>query len=321
MTSNGLPPILYRPARDTDVERTYEVFVQAADDLGARLGRPARASVSAPPVRALLVRRAVLRHDGERFWVAESDGVVVGFGMAILRDDVWHLAALHVMPAFQGRGIGSALIRRTLDGTRPTTVLTVLTDASNPISNALYLRFGMLPQDSILAFDGLVEGVEAGGPVNMAGGEGATGGVRGLTTRPLDLQRDQAALASIDLATIGFARPTDHVMWTTVPGLAGHLALRGGVVRGYLYASDAGAIGPGAVHDPADLAPALELAALDARDRGASSLHVRVGGSARTAVAWLIEHGFRLSTTGLFLTSRPVGRLDRYATSGGDALY
>jgi ribosomal protein S18 acetylase RimI-like enzyme len=314
MTSNGLPHILFRPARDADVERTYEVFVQAADDLGARLGRPSRAAVSAPSLRALHVRRAVLKHDGERFWVAEAEGVVVGFGMAILRDDVWHLAALHVMPAFQGRGIGSELIRRTLDGTRPTTILTVLTDASNPISNALYLRFGMLPQDSILAFDGLVEGVKAGG-------DGRTGGVGGLTTRPLDLERDQAALASIDLATIGFARPTDHVMWTTVPGLAGHLVLRGGVVRGYLYASDAGAIGPLAVHDPADLTAALRLAALDAHDRGASSLHVRVCGSARTAVAWLIEHGFRLSTTGLFLTSRPVGRLDRYATSGGDALY
>ena len=314
MTSNGLPPILFRPARDADVERTYEVFVQAADDLGARLGRPSRAAASAPSLRALHVRRAVLKHDGERFWVAEAEGVVVGFGMAILRDDVWHLAALHVMPAFQGRGIGSELIRRTLDGTRPTTILTVLTDASNPISNALYLRFGMLPQDSILAFDGLVEGVKAGG-------DGRTGGVGGLTTRPLDLERDQTALASIDLATIGFARPTDHVMWTTVPGLAGHLVLRGGVVRGYLYASDAGAIGPLAVHDPADLTAALRLAALDAHDRGASSLHVRVCGSARTAVAWLIEHGFRLSTTGLFLTSRPVGRLDRYATSGGDALY
>jgi len=314
MTGNHPPPILYRSARGADVERTYEVFIAAADDLAARSGRTSRATVSTPPVRALVVRRALLRSDGDRFWVAEADGVVIGFGMAILRDDVWHLAALHVMPPFQGHGIGSELIRRTLAGTRPTTILTVLTDASNPISNALYMRFGMLPQDSILSFDGPVAGIEAGS-------NRGTGGVGDLGTRPFDLGRDQAALASIDLATIGFARPTDHVMWTSVPGLAGHLLLRGGVVRGYLYASDAGAIGPVAVHDPADLAPALTLAARAARDRGATNLHARICGSARTSAAWLIERGFRLSTAGLLLSSRPVGRLDRYATSGGDALY
>ena len=329
----SMPPhVTYRPARDTDVERTYAVFLEAADDLNARVGRPPRAGTGAPPHRALALRRSCVRHDGERFWVAEADGAVVGFAIAILRDDVWHLAALHVQPAHQGRGIGSELMRRSMAGAGPTTALTVLTDAVNPISNAIYMRAGMLFQDAMLTFDG-----PSVAPIRDEGDEPKTTDKPkptddGPTTadhpaaRPfeqvaLSRPRDHAVLAALDLASIGFARSVDHDLWGSIDGLKGVLLVRDGVVRGYAYVAADGAIGPLAVLDPAELGPALDVAAAMASEAGAASIHVRVPGSARVAAEWLVARGARLSGIGLFLASRPVGRLDRYITSGGDAFY
>lgn len=303
------PNVSYRPARDTDVERTYAVFLEAADDLNARIGRPPRAGTGAPPHRALALRRSCVRHDGDRFWVAEMDGAVVGFAIAILRDDIWHLAALHVQPAHQGRGIGSELVRRSMAGCGPTTALTTITDAVNPISNAIYMRAGMLFQDAMLTFDG-----PSVAPIR-------DDGIEPLEQVAVSRPRDYKVLAAIDLATIGFARSVDHDLWGSIEGLQGVLLVRDGVVRGYAYVAADGAIGPLAVLDPADLAPALDVAAAMAATLGADSIHARIPGSARVATEWLVARGARLSGIGLFLASRPVGRLDRYVTSGGDAFY
>jgi len=319
------PGVSFRPARDADVERTYEVFLEASDDLSKRVGRPPRAGTGAPPRRALALRRSCVRHDPDRFWVAEADDRVIGFAIAILRDDVWHLAALHVVPEYQGGGIGTELTRRSLAGTGPATALTVITDAVNPISNALYMRAGMLFQDAMLTFDAPMPASGDAGEALAAAPddphEPSAAGGRTLERRPIDLAADQHLLASIDLSTIGFARPMDHELWASIEGLRGMLLERDRVTVGYAYASADGAIGPLAVHDPSDLPAALTAAAAAAAEAGAVSIHVRIPGSARLAASWLVARGARLSSIGLFLASRPVGRLDRYVTSGGDAFY
>ncbi len=80
---------------------------------------------------------------------------------------------------------------------------------------------------------------------------------------------------------MGFARPTDHDFWAGVPGLAGHLLEERGTVKGYLYLSDAGAVGPaavGAADDvPSVLATAARLARAAARQTSMSGSPVRPG--------------------------------------------
>jgi GNAT superfamily N-acetyltransferase len=303
--------ITYRRARTEDAERTFEVVQEAADDLNRKAGRPV--GMALPAARVIRFRHFAVRYDPDRFWVAEAGGRMVGSGFASLRDDVWYLGGLHVLPDYQSRKIGSELIRRCLSGTRQSTTLTVLTDALNPVSNGLYLRFGMLPQDSTLTYDGpLGEGEGTGGRADAH---------RVFTSRPIDLERDQPTLAALDLGSVAFARPVDHEFWTGVPGLTGVILEAGGSARGYAYVSDAGAIGPVAVTTPEDLRPALDLCADTAAASGAASLHLRVNGVAREASAWAVDRGLRLTGIGLMLSSRPVGRLDRYVTSGADALY
>lgn len=302
------PAITYRRARVEDAERTFEVVQAAAGELNRQMGRPV--GMALPAARVIRFRHFAVRYDTDRFWVAEAEGRIVGAGFASLRDDVWYLGGLHVLPEFQSRKIGSELIRRCLSGTRPSTTLTVLTDALNPISNGLYLRFGMLPQDSTLTFDG-----------PLAAGSGDASPAQAFRSQPIELSRDLGTLAALDLGTVGFARPMDHEFWTGVPNLNGMLLEAEGSVRGYAYVSDAGAIGPVAVTHPDDLAPTLEVCADLAEANGATTLHIRVNGSAREAAAWAVRRGLRLTGIGLMLSSQPVGTLDRYVTSGADALY
>ncbi len=295
-------PITYRRAREADAERTFEIVQEAAGDLNRKMGRPVAPAL--PAARVIRFRHFCVRYDGERFWVAEDGPLMVGAAYATLRDDVWYLAALHVLPDYQGRKIGTELIERTLTGTRPSTALTVLTDALNPVSNGLYLRHGMLPQDSTLTFDGPI-GADHGG----------------FAARPINLAGDLGTVAGLDLGAVGFARPTDDEFWTGVPGLTGVMLEDEGSVQGYAYVSAAGAIGPIAVTRPEDLTPALDAVAGIASDAGATTLHIRVGGAARHASEWAVKRGLLLTGIGLMLSSRPVGRLDRYVTSGADALY
>ena len=301
-------PITYRRAREVDAERTFQIVQEAAGDLNRKMGRPVAPAL--PAARVIRFRHFCVRYDGERFWVAEDGPLMVAAAYATLRDDVWYLAALHVLPGYQSRKIGTELIRRTLTGTRPSTTLTVLTDALNPVSNGLYLRHGMLPQDSTLSFDGPV-----------VGGSGAPARGPVFRTRPIELARDLGTLAALDLGSVGFQRPTDHEFWTGVPGLSGVILESEGSLRGYAYVSAAGAIGPIAVARPEDLPPALDATAAIAAANGAGTLHVRIDGSARDAAEWAVGRGLLLTGIGLMLSSRPVGRLDRYVTSGADALY
>jgi GNAT superfamily N-acetyltransferase len=300
--------ITYRRARTEDAERTFEIVQESAGELNRRSGRPVAAAL--PAERVIRLRHFCVRYDPDRFWVAEADGRMVAAAYATLRDDVWYLDALHVLPEFQSRKIGSELILRCLAGTGPDTALTVLTDALNPVSNGLYLKFGMLPQDSTLSFDGPIGSADE--PVDARSA---------FSARQIDLTTDQAVLAALDLATVAFARPTDHEFWTGVPGLHGRILERDGSARGYLYVSSAGAIGPIALTRREDLGTALDMAAGLAAESGARTLHLRIFGSARLAADWSIRRGLRLAGIGLMLSSRPVGRLDSYVTSGADALY
>ncbi len=175
-----------------------------------------------------------MRHDPDGFWVGEADGEVVGFGIAVQREHVWYLAALHVLPAYQSRGLGTEIIRRALAAARPGSLLTVGTDARNPISNALHGRFGMFPQVPLL---------EVGGAATVATDAGPL--VPGLPAAEI--------LAAIDRGALDAARPEDHEFWGSVPGLYAYTVARDGRAVGYAYVQADGVIGPIAVLDPADL--------------------------------------------------------------------
>jgi GNAT superfamily N-acetyltransferase len=293
--------IAFRRAVPGDFRTTYDIFLEAADHLARTRGWTPTKRPADPPERFMAFRASVLRHDPDGFWVAEVDGALVGFGIAVQREHVWYLAALHVRPAYQSRGVGAEIIRRALAAAAPGSLLTVGAEARNPASNALYGRFGMFPETPLL---------ELSGPPTAGQTDLLERGVPGILR-----------LAAIDRAILGVARPEDHEFWASVPGLHGFTVVRDAVPVGYAYVQADGAIGPVAVLDTPDLADAVDASIAVAADLGATTARVRIPGVARETVSRLLARGWRYGdSVTLVLTSGRWGRWDGYVTSGADAL-
>jgi GNAT superfamily N-acetyltransferase len=252
------------------------VFVAAEGELLRRHGFGW--STSPPLERFTSLHRHLLAHDGQRCFVAEADGRVVGYSALIVREETSYLAALFVDPGFQGVGVGRELLALTY-AEAPARRMTI-SDAIQPISNALYARYGMLPATPILGFDGqpsriLPSGLEASQPTAVA-------------------------LASLDQAAYGFDRSVDHAFWATVASPT--LWLRGGEPVAYSYRWSIGRVGPVAARDEASAA-----AALWAEIAREPSTRVEIPGTGRSLVQVAFAAGLRLAApAGLLLLSEGV---------------
>lgn len=267
------PRIAYRQATDADIEAEHAVFVAAEGDLLERHGfgwpEPPPLERMAPGLRHLLA------HDGGRCFVAEQDGRVVGYSAVFVRQDTAFLAALFIDPSHQGMGVGRELFALAFDGAPPRRL--TISDAIQPISNAIYARNGLLPITPILGFRGEVTGVRASGL------EAAT--------------PESDALAALDLAAYGFDRAVDHVYWAT--RARPMLWLREGSPVAYSYRWPTGRIGPIAGRDETTAAAAL-LAELE--QPGAVS--VEIPGTSRSLVRVALGAGLQLlAPAGLLLVS------------------
>ena len=170
----------YRPVRRGRARRLRR-------DLAARhqrLHRPARPVPELPTDTGSLVRLyAHLRStDPERFVAAvvpDGDAPggerIVAFASALLRERLWYLSMLFVMPEAQGAGVGRALLARVAPPADAATIRSTATDSAQPISNALYASLGIVPRVPLLNLIGLPERPEAFGPLP---GERDAGAVR-----------------------------------------------------------------------------------------------------------------------------------------------
>jgi GNAT superfamily N-acetyltransferase len=178
----------------------------------ARLNQPWFAGDLEPLARLL---GHVLATDPSRFAVATDprDGDrVIGFGSATQRAGVWFLGMLFVLPAYQGSGIGRVLLERILPpgATRVDRVaardglpvLGTATDSVQPISNALYSQYGMVPRVPVFNL--------VGRPTRLAALGALPAGVRMTEATPATRAVDLADLGAVDAATLGYAHPEDH---------------------------------------------------------------------------------------------------------------
>ncbi len=298
-----------RLAQDADLEATYQVYLSANEDFNRRIGRNVDLQEHTLPTRALAVRKNALRSDRERFWVVESGKSIVGFGLAIRRPAFWYLAAMHVLPAFQGQGIGGMLIRRCLgdlDGNERELPLFTTSDSANLASTGLYTRRGLLPQDVILQLRGL--------PTSL--------GVSSVSLRPADWPAAKDACGRMDQIVFGTTRPEDHHCWAQVPSMALYVAYCQDRFIGYIYVDCDGALGPAAVEQPELLAPTISAAFSTYAAGHGSGVQIRVPGAARHCLSALFTSGFSgITEVRLLLSSRNFGRFDRYLPSGADALF
>lgn len=269
-----------RPTAAGDLPALHEVFVDAVGELHRRHGF---AAPGAPlPIFELL--QAHVMATGASMVAVDGDRPVA-FGSAWWRGDDWFLASLFVAPGAQGRGLGTALLEAVWgDGfARRRTI----TDAFQPVSNALYAGRGLVPAVPVLDFAGAPVGAEPG---TLEAGEGDP--------------------APIDALAYGFDRAPDHELWSgAAPRTVWH---RKGRPVAYSYRLGA-AIGPVAGIDAAAAAAALAAELARARE----PVRVRIPGSARRLVEVALRHGLRLSPTpGLLLLSEQARPPDALALAG-----
>jgi GNAT superfamily N-acetyltransferase len=249
-----------RPTTAGDLEALHTLFLDAIGDVY----RSHAFDPPAPPLEVFANQQLHIVETG-RSIVAEARGAVVGFASAWARGGDWFLASLFVAPAAQGAGAGSLLLDAVWgDAPRRRTI----TDAIQPISNALYARRGLVPATPVLTF---------GGP----------------TRTEARVEPAEADPAAIDRVAYGFDRAVDHDHWS-------RFARRMTWPDAYSYVFPGGMIGPVAGTSPEAAAAALagELARADGEVR------VRIPGSARHLVAVALAAGLRLAPApGLLLLS------------------
>ncbi len=324
-------PVTYRLGRDSDITACLHVWRASVDEYQGRINQPPLPEETGPLRRHLAHMAAT---DPNRFWVAENaapgstsgEPRPVGFALATVRDGLWYLAMLFVLPELQGLGIGGALLDRAQAGREtpsggpavpsPDAPLDsgihtwgMATDAAQPISNGLYARRGMAPRLPIWRLAGephrwgalpaLPETLEAISFDAIAANGHA--GPRRLAD----------AVDDVDRAVLGITHQQDHEFLRR-DGRAGFLLReRGGRILGYAYGSSTGRLGPVAALDP-DLLPAL-LGVAVRNTPILGTVGVWVPGSAVAAIRALLEAGLHFQGfPGLVCWSRGDLPFERY---------
>jgi GNAT superfamily N-acetyltransferase len=316
-TADALDSIWFRHATPDDLERCAVIWRVAINDYIVRLGQHEIPDEVGPVVR---LYRHLQATDPGRFVVAcvpdaQAPGGerVVAFAAAVLREHVWYLSMLFVLPEQQGRGLGHELLDRVLPEPGRATTRAIGTDSAQPISNALYATYGVVPRMPLLNLIGLPGRPEAFGmlpsgitPVAFDDMAGSPGDGEGRGHHEL-----VEAVDALDREVLGFSHPADH-RFLRRESRHGWL-YRGpdGRPVGYGYVGEAGRLGPVLVRDPNLLGPALGHLCSAVQPRGA--LSTWVPGAADRALVPALKAGFRLEPFPVLLCwDRPPADFERY---------
>ena len=307
--------LTHRPARTDEIETCAGIWRTSINDYILRLGEDEIPPELNPIVRLYAHLQST---DPEWFVVATEpaggDGStadrVVAFAAAVLRERVWDLSMLFVLPEHQGRGVGRELLGRVLPAD-PAVARATATDSAQPISNALYATYGITPRMPLLNLSGLPERPEAFGvlpsgvvPVAFDTIAGGPPGGPGHT-------RLVESIDSLDRELLGASHPVDHRYLRSESRSGWLYHGPDGVPLGYGYAGEAGRLGPVAARDEALIAPILGHLTSAVVPRGAFSTWI--GGAADRALVATLGAGFRLDRFPVLLCwDRPIGDFARY---------
>jgi GNAT superfamily N-acetyltransferase len=320
--------LTYRPARADEIEACAGIWRTSINDYTIHLGQGEIPPEMNPIIRLFTHLRAT---DPERFVVATvSDAPVasvqlaapaaepadppadrvVAFASAVSRERIWYLSMLFVLPELQGAGVGRQLLARVLPED-PDAARATATDSAQPISNALYASYGIVPRMPLLNLSGLPERPDAFDPLpsgivprsfeSLAAGPPGGDGHRRLT----------AAVDALDRELLGAAHPMDHRFLRSESRWGWLYEGPDGTPLGYGYAGEAGRLGPVAVRDEALLAPILGHLTAAVTPRGAFATWVP--GAADRAVVALLAAGFRLDQFPVLVCwDRPFADFSKY---------
>lgn len=261
--------------------------------------------------RIIRLHQHLFATDPTLFVVAERDGRIVGFAAAVRRDRLWFLSMCFVRPVEQGRGLGRRLVEAILPAADPETILATATDSAQPISNALYSRYGIVPRLPLLSVSGYMTNPEIlpdlpPGMVAVPFETIATGSPGGQGHSELT-----GAVGALDQELLGVEHPQDH-RFLRLEGRHGFLYRDAiGATQGYGYAWETGRIGPVAVRTEALVGPVVGHLLRAVEPRGAQALWMP--GAAGSTIELLLDAGLRFEDFPILLAwNRPFADFARY---------
>ncbi len=294
-------PFTCRPAQLPDLGPSSEVVAKAINDLRIRNGSKPTSSPSSPVFQTFCFER-----DPAGLWVAEEDGSLIGFAFSWTCEDFWFLSELFVLPEAQSKGVGQALLTRTLHHAeeRHATNRTLITFAFNRHATGLYVRNGLYPRQPLYALGASADEVAG----RLTGGP--------CVAKPRSGDETVAAwMGEVDRAVLGFRRDPHHAfLFRTAPGEA-MLIEQGNDPVGYCYVSTRGHIGPLAIKPGADAKEVLHAAMRAAVATGAPRVSMIVPGAAGELMRTATECGFRIDDPLVLLSEQPFGDWSHYIPS------
>lgn len=258
----------FRPIEKADLEALGEVFYEADDELNERHGLP---KTPRNPMPLLRLFDHIVGESPGRGWLAETNGRILGFGIAAQRADMTFLSFLFVRPDAQASGIGRALLERAMADSE---YRAVCIGSMQPISAALYAQYGMVPHVPLYMFSGKPRTALRALPAGMDVG-------------PVSI----ADVADLDQAVTGLKRPNDHAAWERWDRQRMGLYESGALV-GYGYVQSVGRLGPMLVSDADHLLPFV--GALMSRLPEVETWLLNVPGPAAETFETLLKAGLRL---------------------------
>lgn len=206
--------IQLRPPAADDVDAVARIIIEAFNGIADRHHMPRDFPA---PEMALGLARAFIAHPAVYSVVADDDGRVVGSNFLDERDAIRGVGPITVDPAYQGRGVGRALMQAVIDRGRDAAGVRLVQDAFNTVSMSLYTLLGFDPKEPLALMRGKPKSPPPGG----------------AAVRPID-EADLDACAELCRRVHGFDRRNE------LRGAMDHfrplVLLRGGRVVAYCSA-------------------------------------------------------------------------------------
>jgi GNAT superfamily N-acetyltransferase len=290
--------IIYRPAKPEDLEEAERVVQQSGNALRVRHGRQ---PWPAPPPTAF--PKFCLAQDPSGLWVAEDGNTIVGFGFSWMSEKFWCLSQLFVSPEAQAKGIGQALLSKTLMQAERNGAANraLITFASNIVSTGLYLKNGLYPREPLY---------EMAAPAQAVAQNLVDAGCDITAIAPWPESGEWTG--RIDQELLGFRRDMHHQF--LLSGVAAR-AIRiehAGRTAGYAYISAQGHVGPLAIAPDADAKLVVTTALRCAVEGGARQVSMIVPGRADVVMQTALALGFRIEEPLVLMAWRPFGNWSNY---------
>ncbi len=291
-------PLVFRPARAEELQHAQELVVRSINDLTERHGFGSMASV-----RPATFQIFSLNDDPRGLWIAENDGEIVGSAFSWVCGDLWFLAELFIAPHMQGSGIGSELLKRTLQHADQTAAKTkaLITFTFNTVSQGLYVRHGMFPRLPVYMFSTDRDRIVSRRPPTA------------LKCRQAETSSsDLSTLAAIDLSVLGVSREKHHKYLLDDSAMKGVLLYKGDDCIGYTYIASTGHIGPLGLRSRDDMEDAFCTSLNIAAEAQSNQISAFLPGSSEAALRVAADYRMRIVFPMVLVSNRDFGDWSRY---------